>query len=94
MSKVKANLIKINLKSGNYELACYIALLNNMEGCTTTRKDGSITKSVYLPNAYEEVNHVLSKHQWAGYLSVLAAKEQYACYDPDGYFGDVICKQN
>lgn len=83
MSKVKSSLIKVNLKSGNYELACKLALQNNVEN----------NNSVYLPNAYIEVSGVLTKAQWAGYLSQLQQKGFYkASQDSEaqGYFGYVV----
>lgn len=67
MSKVKANLIKVNLKAGNYELACKLALQNNKKP----------SGNVITEDAYDDVKSHLTPNQWAGYLSQLQQKGVY-----------------
>lgn len=77
MSKqaVKKNLLKVNLKVGNYKLAVKLALQISEEG-------GGF---VYLDNAYPLVAEKISRHEFAGYLSALT-KEGF--YKPeDQHFG-------
>lgn len=48
---------------------------------------------VYIDNAYNDVKDIMSRHQFAGYLSSLAKKGKYRdCQDEGykGYFGEVI----
>jgi len=78
MSKVKANLIKFNLKNGNLKLAVKIALLNNLEG----------GNQVYLDNAYGDVRTGMTRSQFAGYLSALQADGFYRTQGDD-FFGAV-----
>lgn len=67
MSKVKANLMKVNLKAGNYKRACHLALqLNAEEG------------SVHTDSAYSDVKDSISPSQWAGYLAALKADGLYS----------------
>lgn len=66
MSKVKANLLKVNLKKGNFKLAVYIALQVNAE-------NGSVVTSY----AYDDVKEYLSAQQFAGYLSALKEEGKY-----------------
>lgn len=67
MTKVKAQMIKVNLKKGKYKTACYIALLANAD-------EGF---SVITDYAYDDVKEFITPHQWAGYLSSLKAEGKY-----------------
>ena len=91
MSKVKANLIKVNLKAGNYEQAVYVALLNNVQR-NSKQANGDIIGNVILDEAYDDVKSVLTKHQYAGYLASLANKGMYRQYDDAGQWGQVVSK--
>lgn len=78
MSKVKANLIKVNMTAGKYELAVLIALRANIEN-----------GMVYLDNAFEALEkHGMTRHQFAGYLSSLTKQGLYKAHDQ--YFGELI----
>lgn len=79
MSKAKINLIARNIKAGNLELAVQIALYNNIEG----------GNQVYLDNAYGDVKHAMTRSQFAGYLSALAAKGIYQTQG-DQHFGTIL----
>lgn len=92
MSKAKANLVKVNLKAGNFKLAVFIALQCNMEGCRSDRANGDVAQDVYLDNAYAMVKDSLSRHQFAGYLAALKADGNYEQFDSNGDFGTVILK--
>lgn len=83
MSKVKANLIKVNVKLGNLKLAVHIALLNNLEG----------GNQVYLDNAYSDVAFAMTRHQFAGYLAALQKDGVYQTQGDD-FFGTVVIKNN
>lgn len=90
MSKVHANLIKVNLKAGNKELAVKTALLAAMsKGNVDILADGTKLYSVYLDNAYNMVADGITRKEWAGYLSSLTNqgfyKPQY-----DQAFGYVV----
>jgi hypothetical protein len=76
MSKVKKNLVAVNLKNGNFKIAVFIALSLSLEN-----------GSVYLPNAYDEVKIFMTKHQFAGYLSALAKDGKYYPLDDGEFFG-------
>lgn len=92
MNKVQANLIKVNLKAGNKKLAVFIALQASKEGCMTEFNNGNVGYSVYLDNAFDLVKGSISRHEFAGYLSALAADGNYKQYDEQGHFGQVILK--
>lgn len=92
MSKVRQNLIRVNLKANNLKLAVHIALLDCIEGCVVTLMDGTVMQSVYLDNAYDLVKSGMTRHQFAGYLSALTKDGLYRHYDDDGYFGQVVTK--
>jgi hypothetical protein len=91
MSKVKANLIKVNLKAGNKEQAVYLALQNNVQR-SSVQANGDVNGNVILDEAYCDVKHVLNKHEWAGYLSALEGKGLYKRYDEAGQWGIVVSK--
>lgn len=78
-SKIQKQMIAINLKRGNLKLACYLALVANMES----------GNQVYLENAYAEVSSQVTPHQWAGYL---AALQKDGKYRPQGdkFFGTIV----
>lgn len=76
MSKSNLRLIAVNGKLGNLELAVKIALMNNVEG----------GNQVYLDNAYGDVAKWMTRRQFAGYLSSLAAKGFYQSQGDD-FFG-------
>lgn len=75
---VKQNLLKINLKIGNYKLATKIALQSMEEG------DGL----VYLDNAYNLLKDHITRYQFAGYLGALA-KDGFYKDTTDVYFGQI-----
>ena len=79
MSKVKSHLIKVNVKLGNLKLAVKIALLNNLES----------GNQVYLDNAYSDISFAMTRHQFAGYLSALAADGFYQSQG-DEFFGTLL----
>ena len=98
-SKNKGSILVVKYSDGTYEeksltkvkeettsdleAKVYEALQANVEG-------GSM---VYIDNAYARVKEVMSRHQFAGYLSSLARKGKYReCQDEGykGYFGEVI----
>ena len=90
MSKVHANLIKVNLKAGNKELAVKTALLASIDsGNVDTLEDGTKLYNVYLDNAYALVANGVTRKEWAGYLSSLTNK---GFYKPqyDQAFGYVV----
>lgn len=66
MSKVKTNLLKINLAAGNFKLACHLALQLNSEN-----------GRVHTETAFDDVKHVINKNQWAGYLAALKSDGVY-----------------
>lgn len=74
---VKQNLLKVNLKAGNYKLAVKLALQISVEG-------GGY---VYLENAFPLVADKISRHEFAGYLSALAKDGFYK--QQDQYFGSI-----
>jgi len=76
MSKVQKHLIGLNLKNGNFKLACHLALCASIEN-----------QSVYLPNAYDKVKSHITPHQWAGYLSALTKEGKYSPIDD--FWGEV-----
>lgn len=81
MSQVKQNLIRVNLKAGNFTLAAKLALIVNVE------QDG---RGVFLDNAYSDVSSVMTRQDWRQALSALALQGFYrASQDPEfvGKFG-------
>ena len=72
---VKQNLLKVNLKAGNYGLAVKLALQLSAEG-------GGF---VYLENAFSLVESKISRREFAGYLSALAKEGFYK--QQDQHFG-------
>ena len=74
---VKQNLLKVNLRAGNYKLAVKLALQLSAEG-------GGY---VYLENAYPLVSDKVNRHEFAGYLSALAKDGFYK--QQDQYFGQI-----
>jgi hypothetical protein len=83
MTKVQAQCLKVAIQKGDMLLAVKLALMANLS-------DGG--KTVYLPNAYDAVQHVITLQQWAGYLGALATEGFYsASQDPEyaGYWGYV-----
>jgi Mor family transcriptional regulator len=78
MSKVKAQLLQRAIKSGNKKLAVQLALLNSVEG----------GNQVYLPNAYDLIETMMNKNEFAGYLSSLE-REGFYKKQGDGFFGTI-----
>lgn len=75
---VKTNLLKVNLKVGNYKLATKLALQIEVEG------EGF----VYLDNAYHLLKDHITRHQFAGYLGALA-KDGFYKETTDQHFGQI-----
>jgi hypothetical protein len=72
MSKSNQNLIRVKLNAGNVTLACYIALLDNVEYNTPNG-----TPVVNLANAYADVRERVAPTEWWSALSALAKQGKY-----------------
>ena len=70
------------MRTQKYKLACLIALSANVEN----------GNCVHLNNAYSLVKEVLTRNQWAGYLSALQQEGKYrpAEHEYQGHFGYVL----
>lgn len=82
-TKTQANLIKIAANKGDLVLAAKLAILANIE-------QGS--NGVFVHNAFGDVEHVMTRQQWAGCLSQLTQQGFYApSQDPEhkGHYGYV-----
>jgi hypothetical protein len=82
MSKSNQNLIRVNLNAGNVTLACYIALLDNVEYNTPNG-----TPVVNLTNAYANVRERVTPIEWRSVLSTLAKQGKYQAMSGE-YNGD------
>lgn len=82
MTKVQATLMKHAKKLKNWPLVVKLALIASVEN----------NKNVYLPNAFDLVSDVMTRHQFDGHLGALnkagfyfpAQSREYA-----GYFGSI-----
>ena len=73
---VLAKCVKMAISAGNKEMAVYLTIKASQENGDR-----------YLDNAYSELSRTMTRHQFDGYLSSLAARGAYKRID--GNFGEV-----
>ena len=75
MTKAIERLMNVAIKQGNLKTVVRLALVANQEG-------GGY---VYLDNAFGDVDGIMTRHQFDGYLSALKESGDYK--PVDGFFG-------